>query len=220
MVMEEAAQVLEVETLIPMLLQNTDTVDGCRLKRVVLLGDHHQLPPVVQHPAFQRYSRLDQSMFARFVRIGIPFVQLNKQGRSRSEIASLYRWRYSLNDSPGAGLGDLAVVQNGGKQEYSLANAGFVNSFQLIDVPAFQGKGEFCPTPHFYQNLGEAEYVVAVYQYMRLLGYPAEKISILTTYNGQKHLIRDILGQRCRSPIFGACNTTVICGCMCAMTIM
>jgi intron-binding protein aquarius len=33
--------------------------------------------------------------------------------------------------------------------------------------------------------------------YMRLLGYPAEKISIITTYNGQKHLIRDVLNARC-----------------------
>ena len=47
------------------------------------------------------------------------------------------------------------------------------------------------------QNLAEAEYVVAVYMYMRLLGYPAEKISILTTYNGQKFLIRDVINQRC-----------------------
>jgi intron-binding protein aquarius len=96
MVMEEAAQVLEVETLIPMLLQNTDTVDGCRLKRVVLIGDHHQLPPVVQHPAFQRYSQLDQSMFARFIRMGVPFVQLDRQGRARADIAALYSWRYTL----------------------------------------------------------------------------------------------------------------------------
>ena len=27
--------------------------------------------------------------------------------------------------------------------------------------------------------LGEAEYVVAVYMYMRLLGYPAEKVCLL-----------------------------------------
>eukprot|EP00961_Rhodomonas_salina_P299438 3938926-Rhodomonas_salina.2 len=35
------------------------------------------------------------------------------------------------------------------------------------------------------QNLAEAEYVVAVYMYMCLLGYPAEKITMLSTYNGQ-----------------------------------
>lgn len=38
--------------------------------------------------------------------------------------------------------------------------------------------------------------------YMRLLGYPAEKITILTTYNGQKHLIRDVVEQRCASNPF------------------
>jgi intron-binding protein aquarius len=87
----------------------------------------------------------------------------------------------------------------------------FLNTFQLINVPPFQGQGEICPTPHFYQNLGEAEYVVAVYQFMRLMGYPAKKISIITTYNGQKHLIRDIVDQRCRGPLFGrpAAITTV-----------
>jgi len=50
----------------------------------------------------------------------------------------------------------------------------------------------------------DLEYVVAVFQFMRLIGYPAEKISILTTYNGQKDLIRDVVNQRCASnPIFG-----------------
>ena len=54
------------------------------------------------------------------------------------------------------------------------------------------------------QNLGEAEYAVALFMYMRLQGYPPDKIAILTTYNGQKHLIRDVLAKRCaRNPIFG-----------------
>ncbi len=45
------------------------------------------------------------------------------------------------------------------------------------------------------------------YMYMRLLGYPASRISILTTYNGQKHLIRDILDQRCaKNLLFGLPN--------------
>ncbi|KAG0422808.1 hypothetical protein HPB47_001399 [Ixodes persulcatus] len=57
---------------------------------------------------------------------------------------------------------------------------------------------------YLYQNLAEAEYVVAVFTYMRLLGYPAERISILTTYNGQKHLIRDVVRQRCQdNPLVG-----------------
>ena len=47
-----------------------------------------------------------------------------------------------------------------------------------------------------FQNLAEAEYMVALFMYMRLLGYPAEKISMLTTYNGQKHLLRDVVNAR------------------------
>ena len=60
---------------------------------------------------------------------------------------------------------------------------------------------------HSVKNLAEAEYSVALYMYMRLLGYPADRISILTTYNGQKHLIRDVINQRCGgNPFFGQPN--------------
>ena len=52
-----------------------------RLKRVILIGDHHQLPPVVKNMAFQKYSHLDQSLFTRFVRLGTPYTQLNAQAR-------------------------------------------------------------------------------------------------------------------------------------------
>lgn len=77
------------------------------------------------------------------------------------------------------------------------ANAGFSYDYQLVDVPDYHGRGETAPSPWFYQNEGEAEYIVSVYMYMRLLGYPASKISILTTYNGQKLLIRDVINRRC-----------------------
>jgi intron-binding protein aquarius len=33
--------------------------------------------------------------------------------------------------------------------------------------------------------------------YMRVLGYPASKISILTTYNGQKRLLEDVIERHC-----------------------
>ena len=74
----------------------------------------------------------------------------------------------------------------------------------LIDVGALNGQGETAPSPFFFQNRAEAEYVVALYQYMRLLGYPAEKISLLTTYNGQRALLQEIVSQRCaKNPLFG-----------------
>lgn len=52
--------------------------------------------------------------------------------------------------------------------------------------------------------MGEAEYAVALFSYMRILGYPAERISIITTYNGQASLIRDVVGKRCAdNPLIG-----------------
>lgn len=46
--------------------------------------------------------------------------------------------------------------------------------------------------------------------YMCLLGYPADRISILTTYNGQKHLIRDVINQRCgNNPLIGRPNKVI-----------
>nr|XP_033337231.1 RNA helicase aquarius isoform X2 [Megalopta genalis] len=200
--MEESAQILEIETFIPLLLQNPQ--DGYnRLKRWIMIGDHHQLPPVIKNMAFQKYSNMEQSLFARFVRLGVPTVDLDGQGRARPSICNLYNWRYKK-------LGNLFHVER--SPEYLVANAGFLYDFQLINVEDFNGVGESEPSAYFYQNLAEAEYCVAVFMYMRLLGYPADKISILTTYNGQKHLIRDVINIRCASnPLIGRPNkvTTV-----------
>eukprot|EP00397_Hematodinium_sp_SG-2012_P003433 GEMP01003441.1.p1 GENE.GEMP01003441.1~~GEMP01003441.1.p1 ORF type:complete len:1407 (+),score=338.32 GEMP01003441.1:43-4263(+) len=194
--MEESAQILEVETFIPLLLQKVDQASNkSRLKRVILIGDHHQLPPVVKNRAIQRYCHFDQSLFTRFVRLNTPTIDLNMQGRTRPSIAKLYNWRYN-------NLGDLTNVLVAPK--YLTANAGFAYDYQFIDVPDYQGKGESQPQPFYFQNLGEAEMVVAMFMYMRIMGYPAEKITILSTYNGQKDLIKDVLRQRCGwNPLFG-----------------
>ncbi|CAB4062074.1 AQR [Lepeophtheirus salmonis] len=185
--MEESAQILEIETFIPLLLQNPQDNHN-RLKRWIMIGDHHQLPPVIKNAAFQKFSNMEQSLFTRLVRLGVPTIELDAQGRARPSLCSLYNWRYKS-------LGNLHhVLEN---NEYLNANGGFSFDYQLINVADFQGVGESQPSPFFYQNLAEAEYVVATFMYMRLLGYPAEKISILTTYNGQKHLIRDVVNSRC-----------------------
>uniref|UniRef100_S4PJE7 RNA helicase aquarius n=4 Tax=Pararge aegeria TaxID=116150 RepID=S4PJE7_9NEOP len=160
-----------------------------------MIGDHHQLPPVVKNMAFQKYCNMEQSLFTRMVRLGVPYVELDAQGRARSSICNLYRWRYR-------NLGDLAHVCR--LPEYRAANAGLRHDFQLINVDDFNGAGETEPSPYFYQNLAEAEYVVAVFMFMRLVGWPAHRISILTTYNGQKHLIRDVITKRCAdNPLIG-----------------
>ncbi len=117
----------------------------------------------------------------------------------RNSICDLIRWRYGdLNDLP------VVEVSNINKNSlFNYANTGFLYEYQFIDTPDFEGCGETSPIPYYYQNLAEAEYVVATYMFMVLMGYDPNKITILTTYNGQKALIKDIVKKRCSwSPLF------------------
>lgn len=188
--MEETAQILEIETTIPLLLQNPEN-NVNRLKRWIMIGDHQQLPPIIQNSAFQKFSNMEQSLFARFMRLGVPAIELDAQGRARSSLCDLYRWRYK-------DLCDLEHVKTG--QEFLRANAGFVFEYQMINV---EGPGETTPKsdPYFYQNREEAIYIIAVYKHMLAIGYPASKITILSTYNGQKQLIKDMFEEEiCDKP--------------------
>lgn len=196
LIMEEAAQVTEIESFIPCAMQNPDSKTGeLPLKRIVLVGDHLQNSPIVQNLAIRQYGNFEQSLFLRLVRLGVPAIHLDQQGRCRPSIAKLFSWRYN-------NLGNLPHLLS--QPEFASANAGFRYDYQFIDVPDYQGGGEREPTPHFIQNLGEAEYAVALFQYMRLLGYPACSISILATYAGQRALIRDVLEHRCKNnSLFG-----------------
>ena len=186
-VLEEAAQITEIENFVPLAMQDPRGGE-LPLQRVVLCGDHLQNSPIIQNMAFRQFANLEQSLFLRLVRLGVPTINLDQQGRARASIAELYKWRYP-------NLRNLPNVLS--EPEYLHSNPGFKYDYQFIDVPDYKGVGESQPTPHFFQNLGEAEYAVAIYQYMRLLGYPASKISLLTTYAGQRALIRDVLSHRC-----------------------
>lgn len=196
LIMEEAAQITEVESFLPMAMQNPDPRTGeLPLKRVMLIGDHLQNSPIVQNLALREYANLEQSLFLRLVRLGVPTVTLDQQGRCRPSIAQLFSWRYEK-------LGNLPHLLS--TAEFASANTGFMYDYQFIDVPDYQGQGEREPSPHFIQNLGEAEYAVALFQYMRLLGYPAHSVTILATYAGQRALIKDVLDHRCRgNKLFG-----------------
>lgn len=58
-----------------------------------MIGDHHQLPPVIKNMAFQKYSNMEQSLFTRFVRLGVPTVDLDAQGRARARSVSFHHYK-------------------------------------------------------------------------------------------------------------------------------
>ncbi|MES1911407.1 MAG: hypothetical protein MHM6MM_003839 [Cercozoa sp. M6MM] len=190
--MEEAAQVMDIETLVPLLSQPSPQK---RLRRVVLIGDHHQLPPIVH-----QVMPLEQSMFARLIRQNADYFTLDQQGRSRPALSRLWSWRY------GDVVHDLPAVTQG---EFAGAVATLAHEAQFVDVGDLDGQGESAPQAHFYQNLAEAESLVATYQLLRLCGYQPSQIALLTTYNGQRELLEDVVAKRCLSTepltaLFGA----------------
>lgn len=180
-IMEESAQILEIESLIPLTMQTNIS----KLKRFVMLGDPNQLPPIIQSSIFKSYSNLDMSLFTRLIRNKNSYITLNSQGRSRSEIVDLFRWRYKE-------LSDLDVIN-----KFDKVNHHFKYTYQFINVDDYEGKGEEINDDYSYVNLAEAEYAIGLYMFMCLCGYDPNTISIITTYNGQKELIKEIYDKKC-----------------------
>ena len=154
-IFEESAQIMEIESFIPLTLQNSRFAGKLpRLKRVIMLGDDNQLPPIIKNTNYQKLSNLEQSLFTRLLRLNTPHVKLTHQGRCRQNILELFQWKYEK-------LMSMPAVFNG---EYDMMNCGFLYEYQFIDVKENKGVGEICPNPHFYQNLAEAEFIVSTYK--------------------------------------------------------
>lgn len=212
LIVEEASHLFDIETFIPSALQvPTVSSDGIalpamdeslrdRLKRVVLVGDNHQPPQTLHNQSLaEQTTRFEESFFSRLIRLQYPVTYLD-QVYTKPEVVSYFSWRY---EQPTHKVVVSPVIQTA--KDYVNGNAGFYYSSQWIDVPLFQNQGEVA-IHSSYQNLGEAEYVVATFQYMCLLGYPADRISIVTTYEAQRKLIKQLLYQRCQLDHDGAGN--------------
>jgi intron-binding protein aquarius len=148
------------------------------VKRMILVGDDKQLGPV---------SSGGRSLFTRMSLLGAPSETLvNMTDCNSTFIGSLIADQYASEL--------VRVVQHVGIP-------GMVHDCQFIHVP---GKGEIEPSPNMFQNLSEAEFVVALYMYLRLRDIPASSVSILAAYTGQKSLLLDIIKAKCEwNPIFG-----------------
>ena len=132
---------------------------------------------------YERLASSSSSSSASSGAVGVHDLVLHQ--RSRTQISALYQWRYGSSMS--SSLGSNYASKKG-------ANAGMMYTTQFVDVQKSEELA--CPLGE-YQNVMEAEYIVHVYQYLRLLGHAPHKITILTTYDEQVHLIRDIMNLRC-----------------------
>ncbi|GAB67542.1 hypothetical protein PCYB_121100, partial [Plasmodium cynomolgi strain B] len=186
-IIDECTQITENDTFLPLLLQENRYYKS-KLKRIIFVGDSNQLPPIIKNKYIKNFANYEQSLYKRFLRLELPSIYLNEQGRMRNEICNIYKYFYSKYNIQ---IANLECI-NSDKFSKNF-NPGFTYTYQFIHVES----EEYAPVPYFYQNLLEAEMAVAIFMYMRLLGYANEVITILTTYNGQKELILDILKKKC-----------------------
>ena len=96
-VFEEAAQILEIESFIPLVLQRAKDIDGhARLKR----GNDWRSQSITRWSRIKRFPSFVTwtKVVSPDCNVRVPNIVLDAQGRARKQISKLYSWRYRLDD--------------------------------------------------------------------------------------------------------------------------
>jgi superfamily I DNA and/or RNA helicase len=181
-IVEEAAEILEAHVL--------TTIFGS-VKRVVLIGDHMQLRPKLEHYSLRHDSGqhvdFDVSLLERLVKQpeGFPFIILNIQHRMRPEISSLIRCMTypDLEDHPS--------VLNRDHIRGLASDVVFVTH----NHPESSDDDLLALGTNSKVNLYEVQMVINTVQYFLQQFYQPSEIVILTPYLGQLVAIRDALAK-------------------------
>ncbi|KAK7877831.1 hypothetical protein WMY93_031503 [Mugilogobius chulae] len=168
-IVEEAAEVLEAHTI-------TTLSSACQ--HLILIGDHQQLRPSATVYELAKNFNLEMSMFERLVNRKLPFVRLDYQHRMRPDIARL------LTPHIYSELENHPSVLEYDNIKGLITNLFFVEHTHL-EQEIQDGRS--------HQNRHEAEFVVALCQYLIHQEYKREQITILTTYTGQLLCLRKLM---------------------------
>ena len=160
---EEAAEILESQLLVALTPS---------LKHLVMIGDHHQLPPQVGTYELKKKYHFDTSMMQRLVESRLPFVQLTMQNRMRPDIAELLRDIYPNLENSLARVGDIRLPKILDKSSYFWSHNNDECSERSKTNPA------------------EVERVIAFAVLLVIYGHKATEITILCAYLGQESLMK------------------------------
>lgn len=184
---EEAAETLEAPVTVACLAS---------LQHLILVGDHKQLRPhchVKAHEDKPYYFNI--SLFERMVNNNVEYSTLSKQRRMIPEI------RRILYPIYGDLITDHASVTNP-EHRPNVPGMGGVNSFFFTHQWPEQRDDHMSAL-----NQDEAEMIVGFVEYLHYNGVPAEDITVLTFYNGQRKRILSLLRQ---SVILGGSRFNVV----------
>jgi helicase required for RNAi-mediated heterochromatin assembly 1 len=175
MLIEEAAETKEANLAAAMFPS---------LERLVLVGDHQQLPPHVDiHGLEGEPYNLSVSMFERLVKLGIPHTTLQMQRRMVPRLCEVVQTFYpSLKNHP--------TVWDPNKRPPVPGMGG--KSLWWFQHGWPESQSESSPS---YSNSQEAKMIINFVKYLVASGLRASAVTILTYYNGQLELIKKMISK-------------------------
>ena len=158
------------------------------VERLFLLGDPHQLGPVVRAPS----SPLERSMLARLVEPGataLPMPMLATQHRMHRDIQALVEPVYGDTYEPHPAVAEHRLADLPGVAETPLTTRATL----WIDTAGAEADEELDPATRSTFNGLEVEVVAAVVQQLREAGVPSGLIGVITPYNAQVRELKEAL---------------------------
>ena len=173
---DEVSQSTEPEALVPV-------VHGA--ERVVLVGDHKQLAPVIISLPVKK-AGMERSVFERLVRQGEAPVLLDTQ----------YRMHPAISYYPSETFYD-GKIRDGitAAKRPVLEAVHYSNPLRPVQFIRVVGREETSSEGSSYLNLEEAVYTVRLVQYLTQIGVKPRQIGVLSSYKGQKKLLAKSLAK-------------------------
>ncbi|KAL6719662.1 hypothetical protein ACLMJK_001583 [Lecanora helva] len=180
---EEAGEILESHIL---------TALASQTEQLVLIGDHKQLRPKVNHDLSVEKGEgydLNRSLFERLVLKGFPHQTLFKQHRMRPQISALVR-ELTYPD-----LTDALQTQSRDNLRGLRDNLIFI-SHKHQEIDSKEGaKWRDTSSVSSKQNKFEVDLVLKIVRYLAQQGYGTDDIVVLTPYLGQLRLMQTVLSR-------------------------
>ena len=175
MIVEEAAEVLEGHVVAAM---------SSNIDHMILIGDHKQLRPLTNVQELTDKYQMDISLFERLIKNKLPYVALELQHRMRPCISELLK------------VGNIYdFLRNGDKvKNYPPIRYTFDKNMFFLDHQNIEDNNFCRDVPDKSRsNLYEAKIVVQLVKYFLLHNYSEDQITVLTTYNAQLRLIKQLM---------------------------
>jgi regulator of nonsense transcripts 1 len=190
-IVDEATQAVEPEVLIPLFRIKIVAVAGKPPMllpipppvRLILIGDHKQLSPVVQSK-MAAVGGLDVSMFERLLNVGMPFAQLQIQ----------YRMHPGLARFPSHEFYDGSIQSGVTEKDRQIAQFSFRDpKHPMLLLHVSSGK-EDKDRKKSYFNIEESVHVKSVVRWLLdIRNVPASSVAVISPYNAQRDLLKKLL---------------------------